>query len=428
MRDGYNLTVRFLIGFRLRLVFHCARDRKGERAEMIENTDFERLAARVRTSARDGGLIETAQVKLLGLDEVRDAAGPRWPRMREHVREGSLKIIAARLGPQDAVIPCGDGFLVVFADAAGDDTQKRCGAMRDALVSFYLGEEALKALRADVNSETVSAAHLAGIVGAAPELRSHTEMRSNLKVGRFWPVWSAPRQRVSAYLCAPLIQGAPNRPLRMGYDGEFAEHAAHRSGVDFLDLDLCLLDQAFDAVDHIESAPIGVSVHVTTLQSRKARTHYLNHLASNASSAKQRMFISIAEIEPGTPLLSLTEWTIALRHTVPRIALELHRNDRAINAIASTGAWAAGYQVGPFRGVHGGQLRGALNEIDAWCRTLRRQGMQPFMHGFADTGVFDLASFTEIAFATGEALWPSQLTPEPLAARQHHFVQPAMSL
>ena len=56
--------------------------------------------------------------------------------------QGSLKIIAQRIGAQDTVIPCGDGFLVVFADAACAETERCCGEIRDALIRFYLGEEA----------------------------------------------------------------------------------------------------------------------------------------------------------------------------------------------------------------------------------------------------------------------------------------------
>jgi hypothetical protein len=135
---------------------------------MIATAELDRLAARVRASARDGGLIETAQVKLLGLDEVRQAAGARWPRMREHVREGSLKIIAQRIGAHDAVIPCGDGFLVVFADPASGASERCCREIRDALISFYLGEEALRRLSAELARDTMSAAALAEIVSAAP--------------------------------------------------------------------------------------------------------------------------------------------------------------------------------------------------------------------------------------------------------------------
>ena len=374
---------------------------------MIANAELDRLAARVRAAARDGGLIETAQVKLLGLDDVRQAAGARWPRMREHVREGSLKIIAQRIGAEDAVIPCGDGFLVVFADAACAETERCCVEIRDALIRFYLGEEALISIRADVAREPVSAADLASIVTAAPNATSALP-RSELKLGRFWPVWSAQRQAVSAYLCAPVLDSGEGI-ARMGYTADFVERPASHE-TDFLDLDLCLLEQAFEAAEHADGVAVGVSVHAATLQNRKSRMLYLSHLAANASAAKQRMFASIAEITPGTPLLSLTEWTSALKHTFPRVSFDLHRTDRALGALASTGVWAAGFQVGSMKGAGGGHVRTALNEIENWCRMLRRQGLQPFMHGFAQSGFFDLASFSEIAFATGGALWPCLAT------------------
>ena len=61
---------------------------------MIANAELDRLAARVRAAARDGGLIETAQVELVGLDEVRLAAGARGRACGQYVREGSLKSVA----------------------------------------------------------------------------------------------------------------------------------------------------------------------------------------------------------------------------------------------------------------------------------------------------------------------------------------------
>jgi hypothetical protein len=372
---------------------------------MHEAAEIDRLTARVRAAARDGGLIETAQVKLVGLDEVRQAAGERWPRMRALVREGSLKIIASHVGPQDAVVPCGDGFLVVFADGANAQSAERCAEIRDALVRFYLGEDALKALRADVQQEAVTAAHLAGIVKDPPRPE---RTASVMEIGRFWPVWSSRQGGVSAFFCAPAFDAQDANP-RMGYDPDFAQKAAHRKA-DFLDLDLCLFEQAVRAAERIEGGIIGVSVHATTLQSRKTRTAYLDHVAANASSARQRMYIGIAEVEPGTPLMSLTEWVSGLRHTIDRVALELHPTDRALSAIASTGAWAAGYQVPSMHNASGAQMRAELASIHSWCQTFRRQRIQPFMHGFLEPVFFDLANMSDIAFATGPGLWPSQAT------------------
>ena len=381
---------------------------------LSQTQEIERLASRVRVAARDGGLIETAQVKLLGLDEVREAAGARWPRMREHVREGSIKIIAKRIGSDDAVIPCGDGFLVVFADASPEVSQARCAEIKEALVAFYLGEEKLSALRTEVSRETVTASHLAGLVGDKTPAQRISQQRNDLKLGRFWPVWSVQRLAVAAYLCGPVLESAQGR--RLGYSVDFLAKGVHRDA-DHIDLDLCLLEQACASAEQETSAAIGVCVHATTLQNRKSRLVYLEHLAANASAVQQRMFVTVAEIEPGTPLMSLTEWTAGLKRFFPRVAFDLHVTDRAIGSLASTGAWAAGYHLPAAPIASSAQTRAALNELDVWCRGLRRQGLQPFVGGFRDSSFLDLASYSDLAFATGEVLWPSRVAPaEPAPA------------
>jgi hypothetical protein len=103
--------------------------------------DFNQISGRLKAMARDGGSIEAAQVKLVGLDEIREAAGPRWPRMRERVRTGSFGILSQHTGPDDVIIPAGDGFLVMLAEGRPGDAQRRCQEMRDALLSFILAKK-----------------------------------------------------------------------------------------------------------------------------------------------------------------------------------------------------------------------------------------------------------------------------------------------
>ncbi len=55
-------------------------------------------------------------------------------------------------------------------------------------------------------------------------------------------------------------------------------------------------------------------------------------------------------------------------------------------------------------------MRAALGSIESWCQTLRRQRIQPFMHGFQEPVFFDLANMSDIAFATGPGLWPCRTT------------------
>jgi hypothetical protein len=64
------------------------------------------------------------------------------------------------------------------------------------------------------------------------------------------------------------------------------------------------------------------------------------------------------------------------------VALELHQSDRAIGSLASTGAWAAGYHLPAARIASSTQARAILHELDARCRSLRPQGLLPFVSGF----------------------------------------------
>ncbi|MGE3141968.1 MAG: hypothetical protein AB7L65_01495 [Hyphomonadaceae bacterium] len=376
---------------------------------MTSAEEINRLANRIRAAAGDDGLIEAAQVRLLGLDQVRAAAGARWPRMREYVREGSVKIIAQHIGDNDAVVPCGDGFLVVFAEGTPEQTQHRCTEINEALIRFYLGEQALAGLGADVRRAATSRSDLANLASNDFAPSADQGPRYELNLGRFWPVWSARHQGVAAHLCGPVIE-AQGAERRLGYDVEFVDTGCHRQS-DFLELDLCLFEQAVAAAIQPGTGPVGVTVHISTLRSARTRAAYLKHIAATASHAAQRMFVMIAEIEPGTPLISLSEWTAALKHTIPRVSFDLHHSDHALGALGSTGAWAAGYHL-PMRARRSTiSLRSALRELDSWCRTLNKQGVQPFVNGFVESPFLDLASYSDLAFATGEKLWPSQQTP-----------------
>ena len=53
---------------------------------MLSSPELQLMGQRLKVLSRDGGSIEAAQIKLIGLDEIREAAGARWPRMRERVR------------------------------------------------------------------------------------------------------------------------------------------------------------------------------------------------------------------------------------------------------------------------------------------------------------------------------------------------------
>lgn len=387
---------------------------------MSPEAGLEQIADRLKAVTREGGSVEAAQVKVIGLDEIRVAAGPRWPRMRERVRDGSLSILQHHTGPDDVVIPAGDGFLVILADGPPGETQRKCQQMRDALVAFYLGEDALKSLRADVKGRSLSADGLSELIASSMgRERAHAHERPHGIDIAFARVFVAHEQRVGALLCAPL---ADRRARRIGYNLDFMLDGRHHQQPDFTDVDLALVDESVGRMETPQpNQPrvLGLTVHASTMQVRKAREHYLAALDEANPDARRHMFITIAEIEKGTPLISITEWVSALRQRVSHVWLDLHYTDHAISSLGGAGAWAAGFHLPSLgTGPASGRAQRIVEQVSFWSRTIRSQSMRLFVNGFRDHALLSEASARGVDFATSDALWPFEFAGDAPATQQ----------
>jgi hypothetical protein len=371
----------------------------------VSNAELATVTGRLRAMTRDGASIEAAQVKLIGLDEIREAAGPRWPRMGERVRQGSYAILSQHTGPNDVIIPAGDGFLVMLAEGRPGDSQRRCQQMRDALLEFYLGEEALAALRPEVQNRTLSPQGLTDLI--ASTVHADDKPLVARSVGEdiaFAPVLLTRDHKIGAMLAAPVQRGEGGR--RMVYNGEFILDGRHHDRKDYLELDLAVLDAALTRMRG-NTQPMGVTVHSSTMQSRRSRETYLQWAAGLEEPVRKRLFIGIAEIERGTPLISITEWCSALRAQVAQVSLAFHYTDHAISSVGATGAWSAGFHLPAFAGAQQDRRAQKLREqIQFWTKSLRGQGMRLIVHGFQDARFLEEASALGVDMLTSDAHWP----------------------
>lgn len=369
-------------------------------------SDLMQLALQLRAISRDDGSIDAAQIRLIGLEEIRSAAGDKWPRMRERVREGSLQILSRFTSGEDVIVPAGDGFLVILAQGAAGANQERCRAMREALISFYLGEEALQTLRAEVTSRSLSADGFADLITCGFALEPGLPakdglLRDDITEAR---VYSLRERRVVMSCVFPTVSGGSGR--RLAYDRDYILDGVHREH-DFLSFDLAILDYAQRrAGEFVESAPIGFSVHATTLQTRRLRECYLGALIRSSGDFRSHALITIAEVERGTPLISMSEWCATLRGLGMRVALDLHYSDHAISSIGASGAWAAGFHLPIFSGAQKGvRSQRTLDQIRFWSRSLHAQGMRLIVHGFQDAEFVEAAGSAGADIATSEMLW-----------------------
>jgi hypothetical protein len=384
------------------------------RSTVLQTSELEAVGGRLRAMSRDGGSIEAAQVKLIGLDEIREAAGPRWPRMRERVRQGSYGILSQHTGPDDVIFPAGDGFLIMLAEGRPGDTQRRCQQMRDALLAFYLGEDALKALRPEVNNRSLTAEGLTDLIASAVRdkpvvARSHGEDIA------FAPVLLTREQKVGASFAAPVQRAAEG--WRIVYNPEFILDGRHHDRRDYFELDIAVLDAALTRMQRTE-APMGVCVHSSVMQSRRSREAYLEWIAQLAPEMRRRLIVGISEIERGTPLISITEWCSALRALVAQVSLGFHYTDHAISSVGSTGAWSAGFHLPGFAGAQQEWRAEKLREqIRFWSRSLRTQGMRLMVHGFQDATFLEQAAELGVDMLTSDTHWPFTSVADAFEAR-----------
>lgn len=102
-------------------------------------------AHKIRDAVRKKESFDTAQIQVIGLTDIRHAAAGDWPTIAERIRKKSMIFIETALRPGDIVVPCGDGFLIIYAERAAErDLALECTALQDKLNAFYLGEEGFK--------------------------------------------------------------------------------------------------------------------------------------------------------------------------------------------------------------------------------------------------------------------------------------------
>lgn len=86
-----------------------------------DETMFLEAAHQLKEATRLGRSFESAQVKVIGLEDIRRGAGDGWASMSERVRANSLRFLQGCTREDDIVIPAGDGFLVIYTQSPGRD-------------------------------------------------------------------------------------------------------------------------------------------------------------------------------------------------------------------------------------------------------------------------------------------------------------------
>lgn len=372
----------------------------------------EQLVRKLKTAARTTGVLPAAQVQFLNIGDLAARSGRHWPAVNDRIRTGSLSYIRACLDADDLVIPCDDGFLVLFAEGDSASHAARSLELQSTLAAFYFGEEGLETLKVQVDPRQLDGGDIRTIVdsrrsdaqAAAPQAPAQQGAHDIV----FWPVWAAKAELIALHLCAPTYcdQGV----VRCGYDRDFRLNARHADTA-FAQLDLAILQSASAALTSLlvrsPASVVGAAVHITTLRRRPALRDYLQALQAIPQSTRQRMVLKIAEIEPGTPTASLIEWTSQLRQHVRHVALGIHHSERAFERFRNVGAWSMGVEL-PSHGLAlSADTKSFLNTLmERWMRAAGSVSPRLHIEGFRSMELLATAQRIGLDFASSEIAWP----------------------
>ena len=168
-----------------------------------------KAAEKLKGTIRDGRTFQAGQVSVVGLDAIRRTAGERWETIGPRIRANSLSLLEGCLGPDDAIIPAGDGFLVIFAQQHGRNYEAECALIQDTLHGFYLGEEGLRAVQAIARHRTLDSKQLVNQIASVAAPRPPAE--SAPLDATYFPVWDAAKEALTEYWLAPLRDRAGGR-------------------------------------------------------------------------------------------------------------------------------------------------------------------------------------------------------------------------
>ncbi len=371
----------------------------------VEGHFIQQLAERLKAAVRETRNIETAQVQVVGLEDVKRRAGALWPELSRRVRDAAAEFISRRIAEEDIVIPAGDGFLVVYAEPAGAEEKSR--ALQSALDTFYLGEEATRGVQVHVAHESIDSDALIRRL-STPSLKTPApEPKPAAPTLVLLPVWSTAQEAVTGYWIAPA-SGAQSAP-RLGYSRVWTETGYHRESDDFLELDLQILARAVaeaqGCLRRERRCLIGYSAHATTMLNRPRRQAYLQALAAVPGDVRPYLLGRISELEIGAPIARVAEWVHQLRAVTQRMAIQLHHNQKEVGGLQDVGIFSVACVL-PTAQKNAAEMAVFERTIQMWSRVLKRDGLKLRLDNVTEPRLLFHSVEKGADFCSSETLWP----------------------
>lgn len=276
------------------------------------------MAERLRQLAQGGSTLDVAQLQFVGLEEIREAYGNRWPQQKARIRSIAEEFLRRRMDPSDLLISADSGFVVVFGSAVGPEAEAIAGQLSQGLSDHFLGgSESNPAPRFTSSCNSVPIEGLAHCLGNSPLIQPHADVRMPDSCAlpdlewRYQPVWDVKREAITSWYVSPHLRSTGKRVP--GYMFE-SQPALARQFAAIDEACLWVSEQALkELIAQGKQALIGVSINARTLTNTQARTRIFSVLDRLDKDLYRFRVIKIAGVAPGFPRLYLAEIVLALK-------------------------------------------------------------------------------------------------------------------
>lgn len=310
------------------------------------------LDERLREIAQARPELDVTQLQIINFDDVRHAYGNKWPDVRFRVIDTSIDFLKNRLTPEDLLIPCGNGFIVVFGSVEGATAEIAGLQLARSLSNFFAGEDGFEHFRFRCKHQTLEVAGIANLVRALGAVEpaepihgtfAYDETDTTEICFKFLPLWDAKHEAISTYVTRAFdMRGNPLDDDENDSPGSF-------SGRGHLVRDLATIQTSVSALNRLlkrgDQAIVAITLHATTLADTRQLREVLQALEAIDHRMRRYLMIILGDVVHGFPRYHLDKHVRLLSQKIERVAIEVSFDEPDINSIASSRAWGFGYRL-----------------------------------------------------------------------------------
>ena len=378
------------------------------------------LSARLKQLAQLHNQISAAELQVINLGEVAASFGDRWETARPRVFNTALHFLKKRLAEYDTLIPCSDGFIVIFGEAQGQAAELAGAKLADALNKFFMGDEALARCKVACKHMSLGLDQIEGLITSLQESSEQRAVQGALSSAaerswqyqiRFRPMNDVKKNFIVTYFTEPVDQrGRPFRPDEN--EGSTTARRAH------IDLDLAVIEAGVGALREIVGSGgriiVGLTVHVESLADQSRRHLVLDALGNIDPELRRYLAVRLTHVPPGFPRFHLDEHIRLLHQKQIRLGLDLSTDDPNTDVFRHPCLSLFGFHLsagaaGSFRD-HGSPL---VAQLRAKSRRLHEAGKRLAVIADGAANLSAIAKELDADYISSLDLWP--LTPAPKA-------------